>query len=348
MDEKKQMPETNDEKNTASTMKGSENFLNTVTTGQDISSMKTLMQSIVDNIGQVLVGKESAARLMVIALAASGHVLIEDVPGIGKTTLAFAMAKSLNLAFSRIQFTPDILPSDITGFSVFNPKTGEFDFRKGNVMSNIVLADEINRTSPKTQASMLEVMEERQVTVDGNTYKVPEPFMVIATQNPVEYMGTYPLPEAQLDRFIMKISMGYPERSEEVGILYRFQNKNPLIALQAVATAEALNALKKYIQNVRVDQSLAGYLVDIIGATRNHEHILLGCSPRASISLFRAAQAHACFDGRDYVLPEDIKGLAVPVLAHRIILRQEAKIKRISAEQIVEEIVSHKKIPILG
>jgi len=312
-----------------------------------MSEHSSMMKRIVDNIGRVLVGKESASRLMVIALAAGGHVLIEDVPGIGKTTMAFAMAKSVNLSFSRIQFTPDILPSDITGFSVFNPKTGEFDFRKGNIMSHIVLADEINRTSPKTQASMLEVMEEKQVTVDGNTYKVPEPFMVIATQNPVEYMGTYPLPEAQLDRFLMKISMGYPEKSDEVGILYRFQDKNPLITLKPVATSEELLQLKQHIQSVRVDESLASYLVDIIGATRNHEYILLGCSPRASISLFRAAQALASYEGRDYVMPEDIRDLAIPVLSHRIILKQEAKIKRVSAEQIIEEIVGRKKFPIM-
>lgn len=311
-----------------------------------MSESSVLMRQIVDNIGKVLVGKESAARLMVLALAASGHVLIEDVPGIGKTTLAFAMAKSVNLSFNRIQFTPDILPSDITGFSVFNPKTGEFDFRKGNIMSHVILADEINRTSPKTQASMLEVMEERQVTVDGKTYRVPDPFMVIATQNPVEYMGTYPLPEAQLDRFLMKISMGYPERSDEVGILYRFQEQNPLAALEPVADSAQLSALKAGIRGIRVDQSLAGYVVDLIGATRNHEHVLLGCSPRASLSLFRAAQAAACYEGRDYVMPEDIRDLAVPVLSHRVILRQEARIKRVTAEQVIAEIVSHRKIPV--
>jgi len=312
-----------------------------------MSESSVLMKRIVDNIGKVLVGKESASRLMVLALAASGHVLIEDVPGIGKTTLAFAMAKSVSLSFNRIQFTPDILPSDITGFSVFNPKTGEFDFRKGNIMSHVILADEINRTSPKTQASMLEVMEERQVTVDGKTYKVPDPFMVIATQNPVEYMGTYPLPEAQLDRFLMKISMGYPERSDEVGILYRFQEQNPLSTLEPVADSSQLVTMKNGIRNTRVDQSLAGYIVDIIGATRSHEHVMLGCSPRASLSLFRAAQAAACYDGRDYVVPEDIRDLAVPVLSHRVILRQEARIKRVTAEQVISEIVSHRRIPVM-
>ena len=312
-----------------------------------MSESSDLMKRIVDNIGNVLVGKESASRLMVLALAASGHVLIEDVPGIGKTTLAFAMAKSVSLSFNRIQFTPDILPSDITGFSVFNPKTGEFDFRRGSIMSHVILADEINRTSPKTQASMLEVMEERQVTVDGKTYKVPDPFLVIATQNPVEYLGTYPLPEAQLDRFLMKISMGYPERSDEVGILYRFQEKNPLTTLEPVADSDQLIKLKRGIRDIRVDQSLAGYIVDLIGATRSHEHVMLGCSPRASLSLFRAAQAAACYEGRDYVVPEDIRDLAVPVLSHRLILRQEARIKRVTAEQVVAEIVSHRRIPVM-
>ena len=311
-----------------------------------MSETSDLMKRIVENIGQVLVGKESASRLMVLALAASGHVLVEDVPGIGKTTLAFAMAKSVSLSFNRIQFTPDILPSDITGFSVFNPKTGEFDFRKGSIMSHVILADEINRTSPKTQASMLEVMEERQVTVDGKTYKVPEPFMVIATQNPVEYMGTYPLPEAQLDRFLMKISMGYPDRNDEVGILYRFQERNPLATLMPVADSGQLLALKQTIRTVRVDQSLAGYIVDIISATRSHEHVMLGCSPRASLSLFRAAQAAACYEGRDYVVPEDIRDLAVPVLSHRLTLLQEARIRRITAEQVIAEIVSHRRIPV--
>jgi MoxR-like ATPase len=205
----------------------------------------SIMKRIVENIGTVIIGKEGPAKHLVLALAASGHVLIEDVPGIGKTSMAYAMAKSVGLTFNRIQFTPDILPSDITGFTIFNQKTGEFEYRSGNVMGNVILADEINRTSPKTQASMLEVMEEKQVTVDGKTYKVPEPFMVVATQNPVEYMGTYPLPEAQMDRFMMKITMGYPSRAEEVGILFRFQETNPLSELQPVVTMEELIALRR-------------------------------------------------------------------------------------------------------
>lgn len=306
-----------------------------------------VMQKIVENMSKVIIGKEGPSRLMVIALAASGHVLIEDVPGIGKTSMANAMAKSVGLSFNRIQFTPDILPSDITGFTIFNQKTCEFEYRAGVVMSNILLADEINRTSPKTQASMLEVMEERQVTVDGKTYKVPEPFMVIATQNPVEYMGTYPLPEAQMDRFLMKINMGYPSRAEEVSILYQFQDRNPLKDLAAVVSQEELIELQQEVRKVRIEDSLAGYIIDLVGATRRNEHILLGCSPRASISLFRAAQALALFNGRDYVTPEDIRDLAVPVLSHRLMLKQEAKIKRVTQESIISDIIQRQKVPIL-
>lgn len=308
---------------------------------------QTAMKRIVENISKIIVGKEVSAKLLVISLASSGHVLIEDVPGVGKTTLAYAMAKSVGLSFNRIQFTPDILPSDITGFTVFNQKTNEFEYRHGNIMSNVILADEINRTSPKTQASMLEVMEEKQVTVDGKTYKVPEPFMVIATQNPVEYMGTYPLPEAQLDRFLMKISMGYPTSREEVNILYRFQQKNPISDLQPVVSREELIELQKKVREVKVDESLAGYIIDIVSATRRHEHSMLGCSPRASISLFRAAQASALFEGRDYVIPEDIRDLAVYVLSHRLMLKQEAKIKRVTNESIISDIIGRLKVPVL-
>lgn len=306
----------------------------------------SIMKKIVDNMSRVIVGKEGPARLLVIALASSGHVLIEDVPGIGKTTMANTMAKSVGLSFNRIQFTPDILPSDITGFTIFNQKTGEFEYRSGNIMSNVILADEINRTSPKTQASMLEVMEEKQVTVDGKTYSVPEPFMVIATQNPVEFMGTYPLPEAQMDRFLMRITMGYPSKSEEVDILYKFQESSPIRELTAVVTREELLDLQKQVRKVRMDPSLAGYIIDLITATRRHEHVMLGCSPRASIGLFRASQAAALYDGRDYVLPEDIRDLAVPVLSHRLVLKQEAKIKRITNESIILDIIEHQKIPV--
>jgi MoxR-like ATPase len=305
-----------------------------------------IMRKIVENMSKIIVGKEMSSKLMVIALAAEGHILLEDVPGIGKTTMAYAMAKSVRLSFKRIQFTPDILPSDITGFTIYNQKINDFEYRSGNIMSNIILADEINRTSPKTQASMLEAMEEKQVTVDGKTYKLPKPFMVIATQNPVEYMGTYPLPEAQLDRFLMKISIGYPTKAEEASILFRFQKNNPLHVLESVASLEELNELQMFVKNVRVDESLASYIVDLISATRRHEQVSLGCSPRASISLFRAAQASAAYDGRDYVIPEDIRDLAVPVLSHRLMLKQEAKIKRITNENIIHEIIKRQIIPV--
>lgn len=305
-----------------------------------------MMKRIVENMSKIIVGKEMPSKLMVISLASAGHILLEDVPGIGKTTMAYAMAKSVGLSFNRIQFTPDILPSDITGFTIYNQKINDFEYRSGNIMSNIILADEINRTSPKTQASMLEAMEEKQVTVDGKTYKLPKPFMVIATQNPVEYMGTYPLPEAQLDRFLMKIAIGYPTKIEEVNILYRFQTNNPLNELEPTASLEDLNQLQTRVKNVRVDETLASYIVELISATRRHEQVSLGCSPRASISLFRAAQACAVYDDRDYVIPEDIRDIAVSVLSHRLILKQEAKIKRVTNESIINEIIKRQTIPV--
>ncbi|NLO40747.1 MAG: MoxR family ATPase [Ruminiclostridium sp.] len=307
---------------------------------------KSVMQTIVENMGKVMVGQSGAAKLMVVALAAGGHVLIEDVPGIGKTTMAYALAKSIGVSFNRIQFTPDILPSDITGFSMFNPKTSEFEYRKGSIMSHIILADEINRTSPKTQASMLEVMEERQVTVDGTTYTVPDPFMVIATQNPVEYMGTYPLPEAQLDRFLMKVTMGYPDMEKEVDILFRFREKNPLHELQAVASGEQITELRKQVRSIHVERAIGEYIVEIVQSTRRQEHVLLGCSPRASIYLMRASQALALFNDRDYVTPDDVKSLVVPVLSHRINLRQEARIRKISAENVLTDLLAKIRVPV--
>ncbi|HEY8421481.1 MAG TPA: MoxR family ATPase [Thermoclostridium sp.] len=306
---------------------------------------KTIMQSIAENVGKVMVGQSGAAKLMVVCLAAGGHVLIEDVPGIGKTTMANALAKSIGVSFNRIQFTPDILPSDITGFSMYNPKTGEFEYKPGSIMSNIILADEINRTSPKTQASMLEVMEERHVTVDGVTYDVPDPFMVIATQNPVEYMGTYPLPEAQLDRFLMKITMGYPDSEDEVNILFRFKNSNPLYDLTPVADRNQISELRRQVREVHVERAIGEYIVEIVQSTRRQEHVLLGCSPRASIYLMRASQALALYMGRDYVVPDDVKSLVVPVLAHRMILRQEARIRKITSESILSDLLKNIRVP---
>jgi len=303
-------------------------------------------KGIIENVEKVILGKREAIELTLIALACGGHVLIEDVPGVGKTSLVSSVAKSIACSFKRIQFTPDILPSDITGFSIYNPKTGNFEFKAGSVMSNIVLADEINRTSPKTQASLLEVMEEHQVTVDDVTYKVPKPFMVLATQNPVEYLGTYPLPEAQLDRFTLKISLGYPSPADESLILTRFKTDNPLDTLEPVADGNYILELQKLIREIHVDESLNRYIVDIVGATRKHPDVILGASPRGSLNLYRTSQAWAFYNGRNYVLPDDIKKMIVPVLSHRMFLKQEAKLKKITAESILRDIVKSVKVPV--
>ncbi|HEX9058600.1 MAG TPA: MoxR family ATPase [Clostridia bacterium] len=306
-----------------------------------------ILKKVVDNIEQVIVGKRSVVELSLISLICQGHILIEDVPGVGKTSLVSAISKSLNASFKRIQFTPDILPSDITGFSIYNQKKGDFEYRPGSIMSNIILADEINRTSPKTQASLLEVMEEKQVTVDGITYKVPSPFMVLATQNPVEYLGTYPLPEAQLDRFFMKISIGYPTPGEESHILSKFQLKSPLETLQPVAGAEEILSIQEEIKKVHVDKTLSDYIVEIVNKTRNHNDIALGSSPRGSLTLFKASQAMAFYNKRNFVLPDDIKKLAIPVLSHRIILKQEAKLKKILPEDIISSIINNTYVPMV-
>ncbi|HOJ09947.1 MAG TPA: MoxR family ATPase [Clostridiales bacterium] len=300
---------------------------------------------IVENVEKVILGKREAIELTLIALACSGHVLIEDVPGVGKTSLVSSIAKSIDCSFKRIQFTPDILPSDITGFSIYNQKTGNFEYKPGSVMSNIILADEINRTSPKTQASLLEVMEENQVTVDGITYNVPRPFMVLATQNPVEYLGTYPLPEAQLDRFVLKISLGYPSPADESLILERFKMENPLLALEPVTDGNYIISLQQKIRSIYVDKSLNRYIVEIVDSTRKHHDVVLGASPRGSLNLFRASQAWAFYNGREYVLPDDVKKMALPVLSHRIFLKQEAKLKKISPEDILRSIIGNVNVP---
>jgi MoxR-like ATPase len=307
----------------------------------------SILKAVVDNVENVIVGKKKAIELALISLICNGHVLIEDVPGVGKTSLISSLAKSINASFKRIQFTPDILPSDITGFSMFNQKTGEFEYRPGAVMSQLVLADEINRTSPKTQASLLEVMEENQITVDGVTHKVPKPFMVLATQNPVEYLGTFPLPEAQLDRFFMKISIGYPTTGEESYILSRFQQNNPIEALKPVATGDDIISIQEKIKSIYVDKSLNDYIVDIVGHTRKHNDIVLGCSPRGSLSLFRASQAWAFYNGRKYVIPEDVRKMVIPVLSHRVMLKQEAKLKKITSSDIIQSIVEKIKVPVV-
>jgi MoxR-like ATPase len=306
-----------------------------------------LLNKIVSNIEKVIIGKKNAIELILISLICDGHALIEDVPGVGKTTLVSSLSKSIDASFRRIQFTPDILPSDITGFSMYNQKEGTFDFHPGSIMSNIILADEINRTSPKTQASLLEVMEEKQVTVDGKTYFVPRPFMVLATQNPIEYLGTYPLPEAQLDRFFMKVSIGYPSKEEESSILSRFQTANPVEELMAVASGKDIISIQDTVKQVFVDKTINNYIVEIFTKTRYHSDINLGASPRASLSLFRAAQAWAFYNGRSFVIPEDVKYMAIPVLSHRIVLKQEARLKKISAEEIISAILQTIKISLV-
>lgn len=303
---------------------------------------------IADNIEKVIIGKRHVVEYAVIALLCRGHILIEDVPGVGKTSLASAMARSIQCSFKRIQFTPDVLPSDITGFSMYNQKNGDFEYMPGAIMSNMILADEINRTTPKTQASLLEVMEEGQVTVDGTSYKVPQPFMVLATQNPIEYTGTYPLPEAQIDRFLMKISIGYPTPVQESRILFEYSIDNPMDSLSPVAEAENIIELQDHIKTVYIDRSIHDYIVEITSRTRTHDDVMLGSSPRGSLSLLRASQAHAFYNGRDFVIPDDVKKMAVPVLSHRLILKQEAKIRSVSSEDIIQMIMEDVLVPVVS
>lgn len=306
-----------------------------------------LLKKIADNIEKVIVDKREVIELAVISLICNGHVLIEDVPGVGKTSLASALAKSINASFNRIQFTPDILPSDITGFSVYSQKTGEFVFRPGAVMNQLVLADEINRSSPKTQASLLEVMEEGQVTVDGMTYKLPRPFMVLATQNPIEYLGTYSLPEAQIDRFFIKISIGYPSLQGEGEIISKYRSGSPLAHLEPVVDSAAVIEIQEKVKDIYLDQSINKYIVDIVRSTRNHPDIALGSSPRGSLSLARAAQAWALYSDRNYVIPDDVLKMVKPVLSHRIILTQEAKLRKTSPEAVLESIIQSIRIPVV-
>ncbi len=296
--------------------------------------------AVAENASRVVVGKKRVLELMAVALVAEGHVLLEDVPGLGKTLMAKALAKSMGGEFRRIQFTPDLLPSDVTGFSVYNQKAGEFVFHPGPVMSNVLLADEINRTIPRTQASLLESMGEFQVTVDGRTIDLPKPFFVIATQNPIEMDGTFPLPEAQLDRFLMKIDLGYPDKDEELAILERFREDDPLAALEAVTSPERIAELQKARRSVAVAESVRGYIADLVGATRTHPMVRYGASPRGSLGLMKASQALAAFRGRDFVLPDDVKELALPVLAHRVILKHEERAKGASAPAVVREIIA--------
>lgn len=312
---------------------------------QSVQDLATAVQRVIANVERVIVGKAESVGFSLIAVICRGHVLIEDVPGVGKTVLTKAIARSIGCTFKRIQFTPDLLPTDVTGTSIFNQKTSNFEFRPGPVMAQIVLADEVNRATPKTQSALLEAMEESQVTVDGVSYRLPEPFMVMATQNPIEYEGTFPLPEAQLDRFMMNIKLGYPKATDEVNILDSHQHHHPLEDLAQIMTAEELVHIQQQVRDIHVDPSIREYIVAIANATRNHPNIYLGASPRGSLAMFRAAQALAAMRGRGYVIPDDIKLLVQPTLAHRIIVTPAARVRSITSADVLEEILQSVAVP---
>ncbi len=310
-----------------------------------MADIQATANKIVESVERVIVGKRQAVQLTVLGLLCQGHILIEDVPGVGKTVLAKSIAKSVGCKFQRIQFTPDMLPSDVTGVSVFNQQTREFEFRPGPIHAQIVLVDEINRATPKTQSALLEAMEERQVTVDGRTYPLDSPFMVLATQNPIEYEGTFPLPEAQLDRFMLRIRLGYPGRDEEIEILTRQQYQHPVNALGQVVDVDELRAVQEQVKDIYVDQLVKEYIVNIVRQTREHPDVYLGASSRGALAIYRLGQARAALLGRDYVLPDDVKALAGPALGHRIIVGPAARIKYIEPEQIVQDIVDQTSVP---
>lgn len=311
----------------------------------ELAQIKDMAEKIKENIGQVIVGKEEVVDHLLVALISSGHVLIEDVPGTGKTLLARTMADSLGCMYKRIQFTPDLLPSDITGINYYNQKEGKFEFRAGPIFSNIVLADEINRATPRTQSSLLEAMEEKQTTIDGETYLLDDPFFVIATQNPLESQGTFPLPEAQLDRFMMKIHIGYPSREEGMKILKRFKSEEPLKQIEAVTTAEIIIKAQERYAEVHVSDVLFDYMLDIVEQTREHEDIELGVSPRGSQALLKAVQVYAILQGRDYVIPDDVKAMVKPVLGHRLILAPSVRVKEDQVGGILDAVLRHIPVP---
>lgn len=317
-------------------------------TGFDFNRAHDKTIAAVNEVEKVIVGKRPEIIMLFTALLSGSHVLIEDVPGTGKTTLAATMAKVTGLSFNRAQFTPDVMASDITGFNIYNRQKEQFEFRRGLVMCNLLLADEINRASPKTQSALLEAMEERRVTVDGVTYDIPDPFMVIATQNPTGYVGTYPLPEAQLDRFALKLSMGYPSAEEEVGILTARRGVNPIDSVEACLSVEDIRELRRFISDIRIDEQLYRYIVTLITATRKSPRLALGASPRASVALMRLAQAYAFIRGRDYVLPDDIGSLFRAAVGHRLMLRQEAKLANQSADDVLTEILRTTDVPYHG
>jgi MoxR-like ATPase len=311
-----------------------------------MASVQSFAEKVIDNVEKVILGKRSAVELTVINLLCEGHLLIEDVPGVGKTMLARSLARSLGCSLNRIQFTPDMLPSDVTGVSIFNQGTREFEFRPGPIVAQIVLADEINRATPKTQAALLEAMQERQITVDGVTHQLPEPFMVLATQNPIEYEGTFPLPEAQLDRFLLRIRLGYPAFEDEIGVLEGQQFQHPLETLEQVASAKEVLDAQEAIKSIHVADELKRYMVELARHTRSHADVYLGASARGSLALFRAGQARAALYGREFVLPDDVKALAQACLAHRLILGPAARLQDVSAESVVDSILE--KVPVPG
>ena len=302
-------------------------------------------EKVIANVEKVIVGKHDEVQLALLALLRQGHLLIEDVPGVGKTMLAKSIARSIGCTFRRIQFTPDMLPSDVTGVSVFNQKTREFEFRPGPVMAQIVLTDEINRATPKTQSALLECMEERQVTVDGTTYPMARPFLVLATQNPIEYEGTFPLPEAQLDRFLMRISLGYPDTEHEITMMDSQQYVHPVEGIGQVVGVEELREAQETVKDIYIDDSVKEYIVAVVGETRKHPDVYLGASPRGSLALYKTSQARAALLGRDYVIPDDIKALGKVTLAHRLIISPSARIKNVDPKVVVEEIISSVPVP---
>lgn len=307
---------------------------------------RLVVNDIINNMEKVIMGKTKVIEYILIGLLAGGHVLLEDVPGVGKTTLANALAKSVDLGFTRIQFTPDTLPSDITGISVYNMQTLQFEYHKGPIFNNIILADEINRTSPKTQASLLEAMEEKQISIDGNTYALPSPFMVIATQNPIDYLGTYNLPEAQLDRFLMKLSIGYPAMEYEMNMITSYMEQNPILQLQSITDSKTIIELQQEVRKVKIHKDLIQYILNIINATREDSNLTLGASPRATLALINATRSCAYVAGRNYVIPDDILKMLEPVLIHRLILSPEARINKLTTTKVLTKIKSKYQIPI--
>jgi MoxR-like ATPase len=310
-----------------------------------LDEIQQVAERVAANVEQVIIGKRRPVDLVLIALLCRGHVLLEDVPGVGKTVLAKSIARSIGCTFKRIQFTPDLLPSDVTGVSIYNQATGQFEFRPGPIVAQVVLADEINRATPKTQSSLLESMEEKQLTVDGVTHGLPQPFIVLATQNPIEYEGTFPLPEAQLDRFFLRISLGYPDKNDELRILESQRKQHPIDTLHQVITAENLMDMQEQVKNIYVDELINDYIVSLVGATRHHEDVYLGASPRGSLALYRASQAIAAIRGRDYVTPDDVKALAEPVLGHRLIINPAARIRNVQAGAVISDILGAVPVP---